>query len=492
MESTHVSAGDPGGGASSVTVVTIRRVLAILAVLVATWLSAAGAVAVFGVDRDLSIGTVRISTQPGHEGALDLYVPLVDWGVRFQDAVRLPARLSLDLRTVDRVAVEKVAGGANIDVDRVRDEAEDAIRDYILLLLLFAGVTALALGALVALALRSRSVPARITLPAALAGAVTAVAAIALLLPPRGEITDPEYYANGPDIPSALRAIDQAQGAASTISEELNAQLVGLARLIAAPAQRGAGPEPDHLTLASDLHNNLLALPALERAVRSGPLFFAGDLTSSGSPFETRLARRIAGIGDPVVFVTGNHDSDVLARELAEAGAIVLTERGRLLPSGKLGKVVVNVAGLRVAGYSDPNERRRRGGYRDRGDEPTQAQKQAFADWLLPLVGRIDVVMTHEPGLAEIAVEQLRRDPPRRPLAVLTGHTHIPAVRSSENLVELNGGTAGGGGRATSRRTSRSASACCCSTAPGASTRRTRTSSRSTPAPAPRAPSGHR
>ena len=73
---------------------------------------------------------------------------------------------------------------------------------------------------------------------------MTAVAAIALLLPPRGEITDPEYYANGPDIPSALRAIDQAQGAASTISEELNAQLVGLARLIAAPASAEPGPSP--------------------------------------------------------------------------------------------------------------------------------------------------------------------------------------------------------------------------------------------------------
>jgi predicted phosphodiesterase len=426
--------------------VTIRRVLAILAVLVATWAAAAGAVAVFGVDRDLSIGTVRISTQPGHRGALDLYVPLVDWGVRFPGAVRLPARLSLDLRTVDRAAVDRVAGGANLDVDRVRDEAEDAIRDYLILLILFSGLTALALGALVALALRSRSVPVRMTLPAALAGALIAAGAIALLLPPRGAIADPEYYANGPDIPSALRAIDQAQGAAGTISEELNAQLVGLARLIAAPAQRGAGPEPDHLTLASDLHNNLLALPALERAVRSGPLFFAGDLTSSGSPFEARLTRRIAHIGRPFVFVSGNHDSDVLARDLADAGAIVLTERGRLLPGGRLGKVIVRVDGLRVAGYSDPHERRRRGGYRDRGDSPTPAQQRAFADWLRPLVGTIDVVMTHEPTLAEPAVEELRRDPPRRPLAVLTGHTHVPAVRSSENLVELNAGTAGGGG----------------------------------------------
>ena len=41
---------------------------------------------------------------------------------------------------------------------------------------------------------------------------------LALLLPPRGEIADPEYYANGPDIPVALRAIEQAQGSARAIS----------------------------------------------------------------------------------------------------------------------------------------------------------------------------------------------------------------------------------------------------------------------------------
>jgi predicted phosphodiesterase len=425
---------------------TARRALAMLAVLAATAVTAAGTMAAFGLDRDLSIGTVRLSTQPGHAGALDLYVPLVDWGVRFPDAVRLPARLSLDLRTVDRRAAEELARGRTPDVDRVRHEAEDAIGDYIRLLVLFAALSAFAIGALVALALRTRSVPVRMTLPAAAAGALLSALAIALLLPPRGAITDPEYYANGPDIPAALRAVDQAQGAAATISQELNTQLVGLARLIAAPAGRGAGPGLEHLTLASDLHNNLLALPALERAVRSGPLFFAGDLTSSGSPFESQLTRRVARIGKPVVFVSGNHDSDTLARDLAAAGAIVLTERGRLLPGGRRGPVVVRVAGLRVAGYADPNERRARGGYGNRGDEPTRAQQRAFADWLRPLVGKVDVVMTHEPALAEPALEELRRDSPRSPLAVLTGHTHIAAVRSSPNLVEVNGGTAGGGG----------------------------------------------
>ena len=413
--------------------------------LAATLAAAAGALAVFSVDRDLSVGTVRLSADPGHAGALDIYVPLVDWGVRFS-AVRLPARLSLDLRAVDRGAVAEVARGRDPDVEALRGEAEDAIASYIRLLVAFAAVASLALGALVALALRGRAAPLRLTLCTAAVGTLLSCLAIVVLFPPRGELADPEYYANGPDIPAALRAIDQASDSAETISQELNSQLVGLARLISVPAGRGPAGDLPHLTLASDLHNNVLALPTLERAVRDGPLFFAGDLTSSGSPFEAALTRRVARVGDPFVFVTGNHDSDVLARRLAGAGAVVLTERGRLQPDGGLGPVVVRVDGLRVAGYSDPFERRRSGRYRDRGSAATERQQRAFADWLRPLVGRVDVVMTHEPALTKLAVEELRADPPRRPLAILTGHTHVPALRVSENLVELNGGTAGGGG----------------------------------------------
>ncbi len=430
---------------ASVCPMRLRRSATLLLVLLTTVGAPVGAMAVFTLDRDLSVGTVRLSTDPLHSGALDIYVPLVDWGVRF-DAVRLPVRLSLDLRSLNRTAVAEVARGRDPDVEALREEAEEAIGDYIRLLLAFAAASALALGLLMALALRGRAAPLRLTLPVALAGVLGSCLAIMLLLPPRGAIEDPEYYANGPDIPVALRAIDQAAGTAETISQELNAQLVGLARLIAAPAERGPSAELPHLTLASDLHNNLLALPTLERAVRRGPLFFAGDLTSSGSPFELALTRRVAGIGDPFVFVTGNHDSDILARRLAAAGAIVLSQRGRLLPNGRRGEIVVDVDGLRVAGYSDPFERRSGNGYRNRGSEATEQQKRAFAAWLRPLLGRIDVVMTHAPALTELAVEELKADPPARPLAILTGHTHLASLRTSENLVELNGGTVGGGG----------------------------------------------
>jgi hypothetical protein len=150
--------------------------------------------------------------------------------------------------------------------------------------------------------------------------------------------------------------------------------------------------------------------------------------------------------GHPFVFTSGNHDSDELERQLAEAGAIVLDREGQLRADGTRGPVVVRVAGLRVAGYGDPNERRAADGYRDRGASVTPEQQEEFADWLTPLVGNVDVVLVHEPALASVAVERLRAAPPEQPLLLAVGHTHKQAVDASDGVVEVDGGTIGAGG----------------------------------------------
>ena len=67
-----------------------------------------------------------MSVYPGHRGALDVYVPLVDWGARFE-AIRAPLRLRVDLQTVDREVAQGLAEGASLDVDQVRDEAAKAL-----------------------------------------------------------------------------------------------------------------------------------------------------------------------------------------------------------------------------------------------------------------------------------------------------------------------------------------------------------------------------
>jgi predicted phosphodiesterase len=393
---------------------------------------------------------VRLDVDPGHAGALDIYAPLVDWGVRFH-GVRLPVRLKVDVRSVDRDAVVRVAQAGNLDVTAVRQEATDAVRSFIVTLLVAMLVAGSALGCLVALAVRPYApVRLRVMLPTAVGTSLLAVLAVALLLPPSLSANPkPTYYANGPDIPRALQALQTLRLSATRLDDELDTQLVGLARLVADPASRRPLDGLPRLTVASDLHTNVLALPALERATNNGPLFFVGDVSDSGSPLEIGLVGRIAHAGKPFVYVAGNHDSDTLDRRLARAGAVVLTRRGRLKADGRYGDVIVKEAGMRVAGYDDPLERRSDEGYRDHGGTPTPLQQLAFQSWFETVRGRVDAIMVHNPALAQLVFDELRADPPREPLVFFVGHTHHAKLdQIGSSVVVINGGTVGGGGAA--------------------------------------------
>jgi hypothetical protein len=132
---------------------------------------------------------------------------------------------------------------------------------------------------------------------------------------------------------------------------------------------------------------------------------------------------------------------------MARKGAVVLTQDGRLNRDGSLGPVVVTVAGLRVAGYSDPFERRAGQDFADRYDRgPTPAMQDAFTGWLRPLLGKVDVVLVHEPALIEPALATLRDHPPSRPLVFVVGHTHHAEIDRFPGVTEINGGSVGAGG----------------------------------------------
>ncbi|WP_205695732.1 metallophosphoesterase family protein [Conexibacter sp. SYSU D00693] len=424
----------------------LRAGLALLAVLALCLLGGRMALGGFSVQRDLSVASVSVGTDAFHDGALDLYVPLVDWGVRFP-GVRLPVRLKVDVRAVDRDAAARIAQGGELPVRELREEATDAIASYIRLTVLVVAGASLALGLLGALALRSRSVaPVRRLIATAVLGAVACGGLVVWGLPPRGALDDPTYYARGPDIPVALRALQGATQSADRLEEELDGQLVGLAQLVEDPARRPALRGLPRLVAASDLHNNVLAIPALERAAAGRPVLFAGDLTDRGSPLEGQLVERVVHVGEPFVFVAGNHDSDALERRLARAGAIVLRRDGQVRADGSRGPVVVRAAGLRIAGFESPNVRRRAGGYRDEGAEVDEAEREAFRSWVLGLAGQVDVVLVHEPALVGDALDVLRADVTLPPLLVVSGHTHQAAVRADRDVVEVNGGSIGAGG----------------------------------------------
>lgn len=426
----------------------VRSVLAIVLVLAATAAGALLALETYTEERALSVGQVDLHVDVGHAGALDLYVPLVDWGVRF-DAVRLPVRVKIEVRSLDREVLAGAAGGELPAVQEVREEATDALRGYLRSLLAVVAIGALAAGALVALALRSGHVaPLKRLLLVAAGGAALWTALGVVLLPPRGALDDPVYYANGPDIPVALQTFETIRRSGDVLGDELDAQLVGLARLVQSPGTRTAIERRPRMVVASDLHNNVLAIPTLERAAGGAVVLFAGDLTDRGTPLESEATRRVVEAGDAFVAVSGNHDSDTSMRRLAREGAIVLTRRGRYLPGAGFGAPVVRVRGVRIAGYDSPNERRAADGYADRGASVPAAEQRAFGRWLRDLLadGPVDVVMVHEPELAAAAIEQLRGEPRVRPPVVVTGHTHRQRVVERRGVLEVNGGTLGAGG----------------------------------------------
>ena len=416
--------------------------------MVASLAGAYAALDTFDEESQLSVGRIELSADPGEAGALDLYVPLVDWGVRFEDAIRAPIRLNVDVRTVDRSTVSRVAQGGGLDLQNIRAEARGAIAAYLRKLIGLALAGSLAVGLLVAFAVRYRGGPRlRHTTAAAVLTTVATGIALVVLLPPRGNLDEPQYYAFGPDIPRALDAVEAAQESTRALDQELDAQLVGLARLVTDPANLTPLADRPSITIASDLHNNFLAEPILKRATGDGPLLFAGDLTDRGSPLEARLVSRVTRLGHPFVFVSGNHDSDSLQRDLARRGAVVLTERGRLKPDGSYGDMIVDINGLRVAGYRDPFQRRASENFRDRYQpSPTPEQQDAFTAWLAPLIGDVDVVMVHQPALFEPALAILKDDPPNRPLVFITGHTHHASLERFPGVTVVNGGSVGAGG----------------------------------------------
>src|SRR3954467_9451396 len=295
----------------------LRRALSLTVVLVAT--CAGGYLALVGYHQSkaLTVGEVRMSMSPGHKGALDVYVPLVDWGARFE-AIRAPLRVKVDLQTIDRTVAQSLAEGKSLDVQQVRREARDALANYLRKLIALVVAAALLLGLLVAFAIRSTVPRLRWTSLLAIVTSLGIGTALIVLIPPRGEISDPQYYAHGPDIPRALEAVEAARRTTGVLDQELDAQLVGLARLVIDPGRRDSPAGQPVITVASDLHNNAFGIGVLERIADNGPVFFVGDLTDRGSPLETQLVARTAHVGSQFVFVTGNHDSDYLARELAK------------------------------------------------------------------------------------------------------------------------------------------------------------------------------
>ena len=407
--------------------------------------------------REVTLGTVDVHVVPARSGAVDVYVPVVDWGVR-AEPYRAPVSVELEFRSLDRdaaLAALRSGGSADASLTTLEGELRDAVADGLRRAALFAllgGIVGGLLGGGLAGAFGRR----RWLWMGPVTGAAVTLAAIAVVAGgvsrfDYSALREPTFYAHGEELPRLLEFSERLLADGEGYGGSYGDAVAGLTQLIAvAGEQRGDPPALDRaVVVASDLHSNGLVLPALEQFTAGKPVFMVGDLTQRGTRYETAIVPGVARLGSPVVAVSGNHDSRPLMLAAARAGVIVLTRHGRLLEDGSTtGDPVVTVDDLEVAGYEDPLESAS-GTFRGRLVELKENDfldaRRRFLDWFATLPERPDIVLVHRHGLAHALLDRLAEDG-GPPVLILTGHDHHQHVDTEGAHVLVDGGSVGAGG----------------------------------------------
>lgn len=161
----------------------------------------------------------------------------------------------------------------------------------------------------------------------------------------------------------------------------------------------GPPVDPVVLVVVSDLHCNVGMAPVIGRLARlagADAVLDAGDTTVNGTSVEQYCVTSFArAVPDGVALVTspGNHDSRETTANYARAGATVL--------DGK----VVEVAGVRILGDSDPNETRvGAGGTASAADETPAEAGERLAEVACD-DGEVDLLLVHTPTVGDAALD---------------------------------------------------------------------------------------
>jgi len=407
--------------------------------------------------RAVTLGAVDVHVVPARSGEVDVYVPVVDWGVR-AEPYTAPLAVELEFRSLDRnAALAALRSGGSADASlavlegELRDAVSDGLRRAAAFTLLGGLVGGLLGGAVIAVFSRRRWLLLGPATALAVTFAAVALTGAGVSRFDYSKLREPTFYAHGEELPRLLEFSERLLAAGEGYEDSYGEAVAGLTRLIAVAGERGPEPAPidRSVVVASDLHSNGFVLPALEGFTRGKTVFLVGDLTQRGTEYEAGIVAGVAQLGSPVVAVSGNHDSRPLMLAAARAGVVVLTRSGRLLPDGTTdGEAVASVAGLRVAGWDDPAETAGgsfAGHLLELKEQAFLDARQQFLDWFAGLPERPDVVLVHRYGFAHALLEELEAEG-GEPVLVLTGHDHRQRVEPLGPHVLVDGGTVGAGG----------------------------------------------
>lgn len=395
------------------------------------------------IERETALGDASLRVAPAFDGGIDAFIPLANWGIR-AEALEAPLVIHVEPRTIDRQAVIQASAGDTQVLTAAQRDGRDAARDALVRAFLWALGGALAVGAAAAAIAR-----ARWTWAAAVVSVAAVVSAVSLVLAQRTfdaeAFETPHFYARGAELGQLLKVSGRARRKTAAYRNQVDRTVSSYAQLLSAGGQPGLAPAGRRAVLISDLHANTLVLDTIERIATGSPVFIAGDFAQAGTEAEARLlVDRVTGFGE-VVAVSGNHDSAQFMDRLEAAGARVLRTED----------APVRVAGVTVAGYSDPLESRsgdpndpdRIFSFSELPDfEARWAQaRRDIEAWFRDLSPRPDVVLVHHNGLA-LALGRALLTEGGPPLLILSGHDHVQHVDRFGRTLVVDAGTAGAGG----------------------------------------------
>ncbi|MGA5701652.1 metallophosphoesterase family protein [Peterkaempfera bronchialis] len=247
-----------------------------------------------------------------------------------------------------------------------------------------------------------------------------------------------------PHFTGLLAGAPQVVGNARSIVSDFDVYRQELAKLVTnvtrlydtATTLPAYNPDPGTVRVlhVSDIHLNPTAWDLIRSVVadyKIDVIIDTGDLMDHGSTAENAFTDEIPTLGAPYVYVRGNHDSAESQAAVARQKHAIVLDNGR----------VATVAGLRIAGWGDPQFTPDRS-VEVGGEAAEEAMGRAFAAKVDATRPPPDIAAVHEPT----AAQQLDGAVP----LVLAGHTHVRSTRLLDHGTRLfiQGSTGGSGLRA--------------------------------------------
>jgi len=403
---------------------TIGRWVATIAAAVAL---AVAVLPLAGASGRVGPGEVSVHASWSLGGGSEVKVPPV--GTVSFATHAAPVRLSATVESVDTSSVQGLVGQARPLV-AMQQEAENGLRDLVRTVALRALVAAVLAGLLIGALVpwrRWRTV---------LVGGLSGGLAVAVLLGATWQefstaaLANPRYQGAIERAPQVINAFERGvqsyrgvQYRIDVLTNRIN-ELSGLNA--AAPVD-----DPDgevRLLHVSDIHLNPLGITFagdLARLFDVAAIIDTGDLTSFGYPQEASIGSMVSALDVPYYFVPGNHDSFANRAALAKYPGITVVD-----------DTVVEIAGVRVAGYADPN-------FTVDG-HPTYDENIAAREAAAPKVAAL--VAHSRPDILAVAGLQLAEKAAGGVPLVISGDIHKRSTQEVDGSLMLTVGSTGATG----------------------------------------------